>query len=69
MTDESIDNKPRIVLDKPDLEKINTARRWLRGAAMLLAESSNGDEFVDRLANEASVLANMAEIAAWNESQ
>lgn len=69
MSDNHIDNTPRIVLDKPDIKKINTARRWLRGAAMLLAESSNGDEFIDRLANEASVLANMAEIAAWNGIQ
>lgn len=58
-----VDNDPRIVLAKLDIEAVKRARRWLRGAAMLLADASNGDELIDRIADEAAVLANMAAIA------
>ena len=68
MTKKVIDKNPRIVLGKPDVAKIEMARRWLRGAARLLDDASNGDELVDRIAHEAAILANMAEIALFDEN-
>lgn len=57
-----IDTTPSIVLSKPDAEAINRARRWLRGAAALLAAASNGDPTIEKIAAEASTLAVVTEI-------
>jgi flagellar basal body P-ring protein FlgI len=69
MSEKNIDNSPRIVLAKPDIETVKRARRWLRGAAMLLADASNGSEMIDRIAREASTLALMAEVAVLEYSE
>lgn len=69
MSEKNIDNSPRIVLAKPDIETVKRARRWLRGAAMLLADASNGSEMIDRIAHEASTLALMAEVAVLEYSE
>lgn len=69
MSAQTIDNSPRIVLAAPDIDKIKQARRFLRGAAELLADASNGNEFLDRVAGEASTLALMAEIAIHEHSE
>jgi hypothetical protein len=60
----SIDNSLRIVVSKPNIQTLNRARRWLRGAAALLADASNGDRVVEKLACEASTLSVMTEIIA-----
>lgn len=57
-----IDKPPRIVLNQPDMNVVDQARRWLRGAAMLLADASNGDPVIERLACETSSLALVAEV-------
>jgi hypothetical protein len=63
MSEKALDKSPRIVLAKPDMETVKRARRWLRGAAMLLADASNGDPLIERLAGEASIVALLAEVA------
>lgn len=62
-----LDSKSSIMLAKPDVEMIKSARRFLRGAAVLLDCASNGDPFIERLAGESSVLANMAEVALFGQ--
>ena len=57
----ALDNKPQLVLAKPDLALMNTTRRWLCGAARLLADASNGDPAVERLACD---ICNMAQVTA-----
>ena len=69
MSEKNIDNSPRIVLAKPDIETVKRARLWLRGAAMLLADASNGSEMIARIAREASTLALMAEVAVLEYSE
>ena len=41
------------------------ARRWLQGAAMLLADASNGDPVVEKLAHEAMILSSVTEVVAY----
>jgi CheY-like chemotaxis protein len=63
---ESLDNKPSIVLANPDLEAVKRARRWLRGAALILHDAANGHETVERIASEAALLADLAAIAIFD---
>ena len=58
-----VDKIQVIVLETPDVNKIRQAKKWLHGAAMLLADASNGCEMVERIAKEAQTVALMAEIA------
>jgi len=54
------------VLDlKPDIFVLNKAHRWLRGAAQLLADASNGCRDVEELACEVSRLASVTKIVAY----
>jgi hypothetical protein len=76
MTKKYIDNtsidvvgENRITNAPPDVTQLNTARRWLLGASKILADASNGDELVDRIAGEAAVLANMTEIAIFGTKE
>jgi hypothetical protein len=46
-----------------DLETVKKVRRWLRGAAMLLAEAANGDPAIEHIAREVSDAATMTEAA------
>lgn len=66
MTQNRIDAIPPAVLRiegiPPDVEKAKLARRWLMGAAKLLADASNGDPVMDRLAREASLLSTVADV-------
>lgn len=65
MANETLDTSPTIMLANPNVDTVKRARRWLRGAAMLLADASNGDPIVERLACEASTLATVTEIALY----
>jgi hypothetical protein len=62
MAKKHLDKLLPVVSKKPDVEAIKQARRWLRGAAMLLADASNGVPTIERLAREAIALSAVAEI-------
>lgn len=66
---QAIDNGPSIVLSPPDLDQINTARRFLKGAAMMLLEAANGDLVIEKIANEAMTLACVTEIVLYDRRQ
>ena len=65
----SLDKSSSSVVGKPDVEAIKRARRWLRGAAKLLAEAANGCPMVERIACETQTVALMAEVAACEYSE
>ena len=65
-TKKYIDNHVSIVLANPDVEAVKRARRWLRGAAMILHDAANGHELTERIASEAALLANLADIALFD---
>jgi len=65
----AIDKEPRIVFAKPDIEAVKQARRWLRGAAMLLADAANGSPMIEQIARETSTVALMAEVAVLEYSE
>lgn len=65
MANKYLDNQPRIIPKKPNTEVMMRARRWLQGAAMLLADASNGDPVVEKLAHEAMILSSVTEVVAY----
>ena len=66
VTKTGIDNQVPIVLANPDIEAVKRARRWLRGAALILHDTANGHETIERIASEAALLADLAAIAIFD---
>jgi len=69
MTTKAIDKSPSIVLASPDMETIKRARRWIMGAARLLADASNGDSAIERIATEAACLAAVTDVVIADREQ
>jgi hypothetical protein len=63
-----LDKHKVVVKQKPDMETVKRARRWLRGAARLLADASNGDSAIEHIAREAASVAVLAEVIIQSEA-